>query len=513
MKIQRTANAARNFVFGLILKLYQIIIPFIMRTVMIYYMGVEYLGLSSLFTSILEVLNLAELGIGAAMVYSMYKPIAEDDEDQVCALLNLYKKYYRCIGIVILIAGLVILPFIPYLVKSDIPSELNIYLLYVLYLLSTVFTYWLYAYKNSLLQAFQRVDIISKVTLLTNTIQYVFQLIAILRFHNYYMYILSTLMLQIFNNIFIAFIVKRMYPQYKARGKVGEVELRDIRSRIKDIFTSKIGAVMTYSVDTIVISSCLGLSSLAVYQNYNYVLTSVTGIVSIIFASCLAGVGNSIIVESKEKNFQDLKKLSMLITCICSVGICCFLSLYQPFMKIWVGNQLLLPYAAVVLFSIRFITFEFNQLFIMFKDAAGIWHEDRFRALLTAIANLILDLIFVKYWGTIGVIFATVFSELFIGIPWIIYNIFSTLFTEQHQLKEYIVKMLGWMLKITIIAVMTTYFTNLLPDYGIIMFLVKVIVTIIISSIFLLLFNFKSIEFKEMLLLLKNIKSKFYKGK
>lgn len=513
MKIQRTANATRNFVFGLILKLYQIIIPFIMRTVMIYYMGVEYLGLSSLFTSILEVLNLAELGIGAAMVYSMYKPIAEDDEDQVCALLNLYKKYYRCIGIVILIAGLVILPFIPYLVKSDIPSELNIYLLYVLYLLSTVFTYWLYAYKNSLLQAFQRVDIISKVTLLTNTIQYVFQLIAILRFHNYYMYILSTLVLQIFNNIFTAFIVKRMYPQYKAQGKVAEVELRDIRSRIKDIFTSKIGAVMTYSVDTIVISSCLGLSALAVYQNYNYVLTSVTGIVSIIFTSCLAGVGNSIIVESKEKNFRDLKKLSMLITCICSVGVCCFLSLYQPFMKIWVGNKLLLPYAAVVLFSIRFITFEFNQLFIMFKDAAGIWHEDRFRALLTAIANLILDLIFVKYWGTIGVIFATVFSELFIGIPWIIYNIFSTLFTERHQLKEYIVKMLGWVLKIAIIAVITTYFTNLLPDQGIIMLLVKAIVTIIISSIFLFLFNFKSVEFKEMLLLLKNIKGKFYKGK
>ena len=430
MKIQRTANAARNFVFGLILNLYQIIIPFVMRTVMIYYMGVEYLGLSSLFTSILQVLNLAELGIGAAMVYSMYKPIAEDNKSQVCALLNLYKKYYRCIGIVILIAGLAILPFVPHLVKSDIPSELNIYVLYIIYLLSTVFTYWLYAYKNSLLQAFQRVDIISKVTLLTNTIQYVFQLIAILKFHNYYMYILSTLVLQIFNNIFTAFIVKRMYPQYKAQGKVAEVELRDIRSRIKDIFTSKIGAVMTYSVDTIVISSCLGLSALAVYQNYNYVLTSVTGIVSIIFTSCLAGVGNSIIVESKEKNFRDLKKLSMLITCICSVGVCCFLSLYQPFMKIWVGNKLLLPYAAVVLFSIRFITFEFNQLFIMFKDAAGIWHEDRFRALLTAIANLILDLIFVKYWGSIGVIFATVFSELFIGIPWIIYNIFSTLFTD-----------------------------------------------------------------------------------
>ena len=156
MKIERTKNATKNIVFGIILKIYTIIVPFFMRTVMIHYLGVEYLGISSLFTSILQVLNLVELGVGSAMVFSMYKPIAEDDYTSICALMKLYKIYYRIIGAIILVLGLIICPFISYLIKSDLPPDMNIYILYIINLLATVFSYWLFAYKNSLLQAFQR---------------------------------------------------------------------------------------------------------------------------------------------------------------------------------------------------------------------------------------------------------------------------------------------------------------------------------------------------------------------
>lgn len=156
MKLERTRNAGRNIIFGGILKLYQIIVPFLMRTVMIYFMGVEYLGLSSLFSSILQVLNLAELGVGSAMVYSMYKPIVEDDEKTICALINLYRKYYTFIGLVIAIIGICMTPYVPFLIKSDLPGGLNIYVLYWLNLGVTVLSYWMFAYKNSLLQAYQR---------------------------------------------------------------------------------------------------------------------------------------------------------------------------------------------------------------------------------------------------------------------------------------------------------------------------------------------------------------------
>ena len=141
--MNKTKNAMRNIIFGMGLRIYQIIVPFLMRTAMIYFMGIEYLGLNSLFTSILQVLNLAELGVGSAMVYSMYKPIAEDDKDTICALLKLYKKYYFFIGLVIATIGIIITPMITKLINGEVPGDINIYVLYILNLSATVITYWL----------------------------------------------------------------------------------------------------------------------------------------------------------------------------------------------------------------------------------------------------------------------------------------------------------------------------------------------------------------------------------
>ena len=185
MKIERTKNAGRNVAFGFIQKTYQIVMPFFMRTIMIYFMGIEYAGLNNLFVSILQVLNLAELGVGAAMMCSMYAPIAEDDTAKICALMNLYKKAFTIIGWIILGFGLLIVPVLPKLISGEIPDTLNLYILYLLYLGNTVLSYWLYAYKNSLLYAHQRLDISSKVSLLTSTLQYVFQILVLIVFHNY----------------------------------------------------------------------------------------------------------------------------------------------------------------------------------------------------------------------------------------------------------------------------------------------------------------------------------------
>lgn len=187
-KIERTKNATRNIIFGIILKVYQILVPFLMRTAMIYLMGVQYLGLNSLFTSVLQVLNLAELGVGSAMIYSMYKPIAEDNNTVICALMNLYRTYYRIIGAIIAAVGLLLTPFIPKLISGDVPQGINIYVLYLLNLGATVLSYWLFAYKNSILQAHQRVDVVSKVTLVTSTVQYALQLLVLWVFKNYYLY-------------------------------------------------------------------------------------------------------------------------------------------------------------------------------------------------------------------------------------------------------------------------------------------------------------------------------------
>lgn len=212
----------RNIIFGMGLRIYQIIVPFLMRTAMIYFMGIEYLGLNSLFTSILQVLNLAELGVGSAMVYSMYKPIAEDDKDTICALLKLYKKYYFFIGLVIATIGIIITPMITKLINGEVPGDINIYVLYILNLSATVITYWLYAYKSSLLQAHQRTDISSKVQLITTTAQYILQFLVLWLTKNYYLYVIAILFTQALANIITA----REATKYTRTTKRKEVCLK-----------------------------------------------------------------------------------------------------------------------------------------------------------------------------------------------------------------------------------------------------------------------------------------------
>ena len=437
MKIERTKNASKNMVFGFLNRIQQTVLPFLMRTIMIVYMGEQYLGLNSLFTSILHILNLAELGVGHAMIYSMYKPIADDDESTICALMGLYRKYYRIIGLVIATVGLALTPAIPYLIKGSIPSELNIYVLYLLNLGVTVLTYWLFAYKNSLMQAHQRMDVISKITMITNVSQCVLQVVVLVVFRNYYLYMVIALLTQIATNIGTAIVANRMYPKYKPRGKLSVEKTKSINKKIRDLFTSKMGGAIIGPGDTVVISAFLGLSVLAIYQNYYFIMTAVIGIVEMILQSIMAGVGNSLVTETNKKNYDDFKKFTFLYLWMIGIGCCCFLSMYQPFIELWVGAERKLEDGMVICFASYFLIYTAYRLMNLYKDAAGLWHHDRWRPLITGICNVGLNLIWVQWWGVYGVILSTIVSILVVGMPWLLHNLFHSIF-EKEKMWEYI---------------------------------------------------------------------------
>lgn len=503
MKIERTKNATKNIIFGTVLKIYQIIVPFIIRTAMIYLLGVEYLGLNSLFTSILSVLNLVELGVGSAMVFSMYKPIAKDDETTICALMKLYKIYYRIIGAVILVLGLIVCPFVPKLIKGNVPSDMNVYILYLLNLFATVFSYWLFAYKNCLLSAHQRNDISSKITLIVNTIMYIVQIALLFVFRNYYFYVIALLLGQIVLNVTTAIIVDRIYPKYKAKGNLPKKQIKEINNRVKDLFTSKIGGVIVNSADSIVISSFLGLTVLAVYQNYFYILTAIIGIVGVIFSSCTAGIGNSIIVESKEKNYNDFNKFTFIIAWLAGFSACSLLCLYQNFMTLWVGENLLLSLSCVLCFVVYYYVTEMNSVLLLYKDAAGIWHKDRFRPLVTAITNLVLNLILVNFIGICGVLLSTVISALVVGFPWLIQNLFTEIF--KINAKSYLIKLLRY----TVVAIIATTITygicNFIHGATWITLIIKAFICLIIPNIIFFVTYYKTNEMKETISLVKKI--------
>lgn len=507
-KIERTKNATRNIIFGVILKAYQIVVPFLMRTAMIYLMGVQYLGLNSLFTSILQVLNLAELGVGSAMIYSMYKPIAEDDNATICALMKLYKTYYRIIGLVIAVIGCALTPFIPKLISGDVPDNLNIYLLYLLNLGATVLSYWLYAYKNCILQAHQRVDIVSKVSLVTSTIQYALQLLVLWLFKDYYLYVIVLLATQALTNIATAMCADRIYPQFKPKGQIATEEKKAINNRIKDLFTSKIGGIIYDSADTIVISSFLGLTALAIYQNYFYILNAITGLITVVFSACTAGIGNSIVVETKGKNYKDLNKFTFIICW--GAGFCavCLLCLYQPFMELWVGKDLMLSSSAVICFVVYFFVRQLNSLFNTYKDASGMWHEDRFRPLVAALTNLALNLILVQFIGLYGILISTVLAIVCVGMPWLLHNLFTVIF-EKKYLVGYLKNLLYYCF-IILISCTITYFICTKVNAGLITTLViRGAICVVLPNLIYLFAYYKRIEFTDSLLLV----NKMTKGK
>lgn len=463
---------------------------------MVHTLGVEYLGLNSLFTSILQVLNLAELGVGSAMIFSMYKPIADDDTDSICALMRLYKIYYNIIGAVVLVAGLLITPFIPRLIHGNVPDSLNVYVLYLMNLVATVLSYWLLAYKNSILMAHQRIDISNKVTIVTDTVKYALQLVALYTFSNYYYYVIAILITQVMNNIFTAILADKMYPTYKPNGTLSKEVTNEINHRIRDLFTSKFGGVVVNSADTIVISSFLGLSMLAMYQNYFYIISSVMAFIAIVNNSVLAGIGNSIILKNNEENYRIFEKFVFIEMWILGICVCCFLALLQPFMIMWMGENLKLNMEMVVLFCIYFVVYEYIMLMSVYKDAAGIWHEDRFRPLIAGIANLVLNIIFVNLIELRGIILSTIISSAIISAPWITKNVFQCIFPKK-SMYTFMKKLSLYSVAILTSAIIVGIVCNYIPENGVLNFVFRGGVAILGSNIVLLLFFFKAPLFKE----------------
>ena len=433
MKLERTKNAARNVVFDGTLEIVNVLFPFVIRSVMLHYLGTEYLGLNGLFKSILNFLNLAELGVGSAMVFSMYKPIAEDDTPAICALLRLYRTLYRIIGLAIAAVGLLLIPVLHSFIKGDLPADMNLYVLYLMNLGNTVLTYWLFAYKGSLLQAHQRRDMISKVTLSVRLAEYTLKILALVFTRNYYLYLIIQLLCQIIVNILIAICVSKMYPRYVPVGKLPKEKTADIFRRVRDLFTSKLSATVFDAADTLVISAFMGLTALALYQNYYFIITALRMILVVLLNACMAGVGNKLVMESKEANYRDLEKISLLFLWVLGVSSSMLLCLYQPFIKVWMGEDNTLAVGLVFCFVIYYYSMGANKLINMFKDAAGIWRVDRWRPLTAALVNLSLNLATVRWLGMYGVLLSSVFSIVFVQIPWLFRNLFLNVFPRQYM--------------------------------------------------------------------------------
>ena len=409
----RTANVKRNISYGLMQVVVSRILPFLVRTILIYRFGIEYLGLNTLFASILNVLSLMELGFGTAVVYSMYKPVAENDTDQICAYLLFYRTIYRYIGLAILTVGLALMPFLSKLISDpSLPGGLNLYTCYLFFLTNTVISYLLYGYMTAVPTAYQRRDVLSRIDIGISILQSVVRCVVLLVSSNFYFYLLSIPLVTVVRNLFTAYVVKKTYPRIKCKGEIDATHKNDLKKKVYGILVNKLTNVSRNSIDSLCISAFIGLAITGVYSNYYFVLLSVSAFSGIIYNSMMASVGNSIAVESRQKNYSDMRLFDFIYTGIAGWATVCMLCLYQPFILVWVGRDKMLGLPVVLALSIYFYVLKSGDIRWVYHEGAGLWWECRHIMIGEAIANIVLNIVLCKVWGVFGIVFATVLSVL-----------------------------------------------------------------------------------------------------
>lgn len=409
MADSRTKNTVRNIAAGLANQGVSIILPFINRTIILWSLGAEFTGLSGLFSSILSVLGIAELGFNTAIVYSLYRPMAEHDEDKICEIVSLFRKIYGIIGTIVLVLGMAVMPFLKYLIHGSYPSEINLYVVYFLYLLNSVISYYMFAYKECLLIADQRQDMAQNMRTVVNILRYAAQFVVLLVFHSFYQYLIVAIIGTMVTNLGIQRLTVKKYPYFKQiKGK--QRIPQELIMQMKGLMVNKICDTFRNSFDSVIISSFIGLTATAIYGNYYYIYSAVYGIMLTICNAMSASVGNSIIEKNEDRNYEDLLTFSALFAFI--LGICTALlaCLYQPFMKLWAGEKLLLSTTDMLLFCIYFYVINMNNIRNQYISGTGIWWKLKASYIVEAAANLLLNFILGKYFGISGVLLATIIT-------------------------------------------------------------------------------------------------------
>lgn len=493
---------------GVINNILMIILPFIGRTILIRQLGTEYVGLGSLFSSILQVLSLSDLGFGTAIGYLLYKPLADNNREKVNSILAFFRKVYRIVGFVILALSVCLLPFLDKLIAGDVPPDINIYILFLIYVANTVISYFFFAYKKILLSANQRYDVEIGIASAILIIQYCVQILVLLLFSNYYIYVLVIPFMTLIGNFVSLYFVNKLFPGYTCKGTLSHGEIKDVMKNTGGAFCSKIGSTVYLSADNVVISAFLGLTVLGIYNNYYYVISSLIALFAVVHNSIRPAIGNILVTENIEKTWNIYKKTNYLyMMSVIECCTCCFV-LFQDFERIWAGQKNMLGIDIVFLLVICFFCGRLSCISEVFLEAAGILWQGKFIPLIAAIVNLVVNIILVQIIGLKGVVISSIIGYAFITLPGYTYVLFKYLFCDKAKEREYLSEN-GKIIFLFIVVPLVTWFSikNIYVT-GWIGLIGKGVITFCVSMILILLFNLKNIYVLETIHTIKHHKKK-----
>lgn len=408
----RTKRFFQNVATSVGGQLLSIILQFVGRTVFIYTLGAQYLGISGLFSNIISVLNVTELGLGAAITYSLYEPLAHRDEKKVCSIMHLLRKAYFFVGLFVLVVGVIVIPFLPYLMKET-TTLVNIPIVFMLYVMQSVSSYWFYAYKSLIFKADQKAYIANMITYLAGIIGTVVQILVLVIYKSFLGYTLVGISINIVGNIFVAHKADRCYPYLKETpGKLSLKDRQDILKNVLGTSIYKVNSIIVRSTDNIIISAFISTVAVGVYDNYHLITNTIMTFVKMFFASATAGIGNFVVTEEKKQSEFLFRVMSILAFCLYGICTVCLAILVNPFITIVWGSEWIFEETLVCIIVLDFLMDGFQTISIIYKDACGLFWKGKYRPVATAILNLIISLGLVNKLGVEGVILGTIISRL-----------------------------------------------------------------------------------------------------
>lgn len=484
----RTKNSIRNSITSITTQMLTVIMNFIVKIVFVRVISMEYLGVNGLFSNIITMLSLADLGFGTAIPYSLYKPLAEKNEKKIRVLMNFYSKIYNIIGTIVIIVGLGLIPFLPHLIKGE-EAVPHLYLIYSLYVIHSASSYF-FVYKKLLIDSDQKGYITARIIFIFSFLLSLVQIFILIVFKNFILFLLSSIVFVVLQNIYISHKANKMYPylKKKTKEKMKRKDVDEITKNVSALFIYKVGNVVTNGTDNLVISKWLGLVPVGIYSNYILVVNSLITVTNQLFNAITSSIGNLVATTNSKHSEDVFKKLVFMNFWIYSVFSILLLVLFNPFIKICFGSKYVTDMSVVFALVYNFYIYGMQTTPTSYITAYGLFYKNKWRPVFMIIINMTVSIILVKYLGIFGVVLGTIASRVFTTAwmdPYIVYKHGFNMKPINYYL-DYI-RYIGIFSLILLVA----YFTSTLFTISnlFVWLLVAIGYFVVINLIYLLLFN------------------------
>lgn len=502
---RRTQNSFINVSVSILGQVISVVIGFSARIVFIRQLGDVYLGANTLFTNIVGLFSLAELGVGTAINYSLYKPLAEKNERKLKSLMQLYRKVYFIIGVVIFAIGIIVMPFLNlFMQTSDTTQVDSLHFIFFLFVLNSSVSYF-YSFKRALIISDQKRYIATLYRyaffILMNGIQIVFLYLT----SDYIVFLFIMLACTIAENICVSKKANKMYPFLKDKDidKIEDSDVSEIKRNTVALLYHKIGSTIVNSTDSILISKLIGLVTVAKYSNYYLITNTLNIIMAQFFMSLTASVGNLGASEANEKServFFRLFFLNFWIVCILSV---CIYATADAFIQLCFGNNYVLNHFVLMCIVFNFFLYQIRRTVMCFKDALGIFWYDRYKSLVEAVINLISSIILGIKFGLEGIIIGTIISSIATSIwvePYVLFK-----YAFKNTPKKYFIQLLLYVSITIALCPLCRWIVNYMQLGGLIGFALSVFFCVVVVSAFISVLFFKTDSFSYFLSLSKSV--------